>query len=139
LKSFLKIILALFASFLSFTLGAQEEPQTFKVRKEQDILKAFFESTDMKLLVIDRFGNPKDNKIVSYKLWIKEKKVKHLDGFDNSLTNEMVKALNKQKSATKIFFTEIKVKDDEGHLQNLPDVIELWFPDCRNCGDRKRR
>ena len=84
-------------------------------------------------MVIDRFGNPKENKIVSYKLWIKEKNTESLNGFNNKLTSPMINELNKQKKATKIFFTDINVEDDEGHLVKLPDVIEVWFPNCKNC------
>jgi hypothetical protein len=76
---------------------------------------------------------------VSYKLWIKSKNVKEIDGHENKLSNEMIRELNKQKKATKIFFTEITVEDDNGHLMKLPDVIELWFPDCKNCDNKKRQ
>jgi len=124
--------------YTGFFSAQGDEPTTIKVRKEQDLKKAFFDNIEMKLTVIDRFGNPKENKIVSYKLWIKSKNVKEIYGHDNKLSNEMIKELNKQKRATKIFFTEINAQDDAGHLIKLPDVIEVWFPDCKNCGPKKR-
>ncbi len=88
--------------------------------------------------MIDRFGNPKENKIVSYKLWIRGKgNVQALQGYSNSLTPEMVQLLKKQRKAVKIFFTEISVQEDDGHMTKLPDVIDTWFPDCENCDKQK--
>ena len=34
--------------------------------------------------------------------------------------------------ATKLFFTKITVEDNEGHLHELPDVIEQYFPACKS-------
>ena len=48
----------------------------------------------------------------------------------------MTKELNKLKKAAKIFFTEIQVKDENDHLQKLPDVIDIWFPNCKNCDNK---
>lgn len=119
--------------FLSLSLSAQE-PNVIKVKREQNLVKVYFDNTELKLTPVDRFGNPKDNKVVSYKLWIKGKD-KSFQGFTNQLSSEMAQALNKLKKATKIVFTEIKVEDDNGHLISLPDVYETWFPDCKNCGN----
>jgi hypothetical protein len=89
--------------------------------------------------VIDRFGNPRENKIISYKLYIKNKReTKEFVGYNNSLSSDMMNYLKKQTTATKIFFTEVSAEDDDGHLVRLPDVIETWFPDCKNC-EKKRR
>ncbi|MCW3077310.1 MAG: hypothetical protein JWO32_1919 [Bacteroidetes bacterium] len=104
-----------------------------KVKKEQNLEKVYFDNTELKLIPIDRFGNPRDNRIVTYKFWIKGKD-KNFQGSANKLAPEMVQALNKLKKATKIYFTEIQVEDENGHLIKLPDVYETWFPDCKNCG-----
>jgi hypothetical protein len=118
-----------------------DEPKTIKVKKESNLAKVVFDNTDLRLMVVDRFGNPKENKIVSYKLWIKSKAAtRELEGYTNRLTPDMVTALRKEKKATKIFFTELTVQDDDGHLVKLPDVIDTWFPDCVNCeGNKPRR
>lgn len=119
---------------------AQDEPETIKVRRESNLAKAVFDNTELNLIVIDRFGNPKENKIVSYKLWIRGKgNVQALQGYNNSLTPEMIQTLKKQKKAVKIFFTEISVQEDDGHMTKLPDVIDTWFPDCENCGKRPQK
>jgi hypothetical protein len=138
LKYNFQILFLIAFSYYVNNIKAQEEPQTIKVKKEQSLAKAVFDNTELKLMVIDRFGNPKENKIVSYKLWIKEKNAKGINGFDNKLSQQMISELNKQKKAAKIFFTEINVQDDNGHLVKLPDVIETWFPNCKNCAVRKR-
>jgi hypothetical protein len=123
-------------------LGFSQEPQTIKIKKESNLSKAVLDNTESKLMAVDRFGNPRENKIVTYKLYVKGKRdTKEFQGYSNNLTPEMVTFLNKQSSAVKIFFTEISAEDDNGHLVKLPDVIEVWFPDCKNCepGNKKRR
>lgn len=113
-------------------INAQEPVQTIKVKREQNIVKAVFDNTEYRLFAVDRFGNPRENEIVSYSLWINGKGPE-LKGFSNVLTPEMLKELRKHKKAVKLFFTKIKVKSDDDHLVDLPDVIEVWFPDCKNC------
>jgi hypothetical protein len=138
LKWLLKITASACFIFISLYVSAQD-PIPIKVRKEQNLVKAEFDNVDMKLVVIDRYGNPRENKIVSYKLWIKEKQTKGFSGFSNSLSGEMIDELKVQRKATKIFFTGITAEDDEGHIVQLPDVIEVWFPECKTCEPVKKR
>lgn len=122
----------------SIELKAQE-PETIKFKKESNLVKVVFDNTDPRLFVVDRFGNPRENKVLSYKLYVKNKKeTKEFEGFSNNLSGEMINYLNKQKSATKLFFTEIIVEDESGHPLKLPDAIDTWFPDCKNCESGKR-
>jgi hypothetical protein len=124
----------LFSFFVTYNVSNAQEPNVIKIKKESNLVKAVFDNVDLKLMAVDRFGNPRDNQITSYKLWIKGKgDAKGYQGFSNSLTPEMIKELNKLKKAAKIFFTEIQVKDENDHLQKLPDVVETWFPNCKNC------
>jgi hypothetical protein len=143
MKPFLvKYSIIFFSCFISLQSIAQDEPQTIKVRKESNLVKAVFDNTELKLIVVDRFGNPRENKITSYKLYVKGRKdTEEFSGYSNSLNSEMIKCLNKQNKATKIFFTTIFAQDDDGHLVKLPDVIETWFPDCKSCesSERKKR
>lgn len=120
---------------VSYTGNAQEEePRTIKIKKESNLAKVVFDNTELRLMVVDRFGNPKDNKIAAYKLYVKgRKETEAFSGYSNQLNSEMINCLKKQNKATKIFFTGISVQDDDGHLVKLPDVIETWFPDCANC------
>jgi hypothetical protein len=112
-----------------------QEPSAIKVKRESNLVKAYFDNTEYKLIPIDRFGNPQENKIKSYKFWIKGRDG-FIQGYDNDLTPDMIKAMGKVKKATRIYFTEINVEDENGHLLKLPDVYEVWFPDCKNCGNK---
>lgn len=133
MRIFLKIFILLSIVFLGTELFSQE-PKTIKVRKESNLAKAVLDNTELTLLVIDRFGNPKDNKIISYKLYVKTKKeTKEFSGFNNRLNPDMISYLNKLKQSAKLFFTDISVKDDDEHLLKLPDIIEQWFPNCAGC------
>jgi hypothetical protein len=136
-KHFLCTVIILFAALIP-----AQEPATIRVKRESALVKAVFDNTQMSLMAIDRFGNPRENKIVSYKLYVKAKReTKEFEGYSNSLTGEMIAYLNKQPRAVKIFFTGITVRDENDHLLKLPDLIETWFPDCGNCekGKGKRR
>ncbi|MBL7932844.1 MAG: hypothetical protein JNL60_13125 [Bacteroidia bacterium] len=125
-------------TFVSVITKAQDdEPRVIKVKKESNLAKVVLDNTEGKLVVVDRFGNPKENRILSYKLYVKGKKsTEEFQGHTNRLNQEMISHLNKQSQASKLFFTEISVEDDNGHIVKLPDLIETWFPDCKNC-DRK--
>jgi hypothetical protein len=136
------LLLSICLIFLSGnnSLSAQDDPVSIKVRKEQNLVKAYFDNTELKLMAVDRFGNPKENKMLSYKFWIKGEKGS-IQGYSNSLNPNMTAELKKLKKATKIYFTEISVEDDQGHAVKLPDLYEVWFPQCTNCDGvgKKRR
>jgi hypothetical protein len=118
----------------------QEEPRSIRIRKESKLAKAVFDNTELRLIVMDRYGNPRDNRIMSFKLFVKTRReTKMFEGFNNSLTGEMINYLNRQKQASKLFFTEITARDDSEHAVKLPDVIETWFPDCKNCEQGKKK
>ncbi|MGZ3901434.1 MAG: hypothetical protein ACXVNM_05160 [Bacteroidia bacterium] len=134
MKNILKIICICLLG-LSCKLIRAQEPATIKVKREQNLVKIYFDNTEYRLFPIDKFGNQKDNQVKSYKLWIKGIDEPFI-GYDNALTGEMTKALKKLKKSTKIFFTEINVVDDSGHLLKMPDLYEVWFPDCKNCGNK---
>lgn len=134
----LKITAIVLFSGLNFFSQAQEDPVSIKVRKEQTLVKATFDNDEMKLTVIDKYGNPRENKVVAYKLWVKGGNRGGYTGLSNQLTPEMLSELRRRKEATKIFFTGINVEDDEGHIIQLPDVIDMWFPECKNCSPLKK-
>jgi len=119
---------------------AQQEPQSIKIKKESDLTKVVFDNTEDRLMVIDRFGNPRENKVLSYTLYVKNgKSTRDFQGYSNRLTPEMLNYLRSQNSAVKVFFTNIKVRDDHDGVQSLPDCIESWFPDCQNCAPSKKK
>ncbi len=133
------LLLALSLITLSSVLKAQDPP-SIKVRKSSNLAKAVFDNTSDKLIVMDRFGNPTESRILSYRLHIKLKReTKVFEGHSNSLTPEMMSFLKGLSSATKLFFTDIKAEEEGGHLTDLPDVIETWFPECGNCDKKRNR
>src|SRR4051812_28745675 len=129
------LIFCMFLFMCSAMEAQDDEPKTIRVKKESNLSKAVFDNTSLKLVVMDKYGNPRENQVLSYKFYVKTKKeTREFTGYSNSLSGEMMNYLNKQKKAAKIFFTEIQAKDDNGHLVALPDVIDTWFPECANCG-----
>lgn len=139
MKRVLLYVVFLF-SVMSPGLYAQDEPATIRVRKESDLTKAVFDNTERRLMVVDRFGNPRDNNIATYKLYVKTRRsTREFTGYGNTLSAEMLKFLGEQQVACKLFFTGISATDDNGHLVKLPDVIEVWFPECGNCDNNKRK
>lgn len=128
-----KNLLAFFMLFSGLLLA--QEPGAIKVKRESKLVKIYFDNTEFKLIPIDRFGNPQENPVKSYKFWIKGNDG-FIQGYDNTLTPDMIKALKKVKKATKIYFTEINVEDEYGHILKMPDVYEVWFPDCKNCSNK---
>ena len=139
MNSFFLKLFFLASMYFTSSIAFAQEPQTIRIKKESNLVKAVFDNTESTLVVVDRFGNPRENKILSYKLYVKAKReTKEFTGHNNHLNTEMISYLNKQSSATKIFFTEISAEDEDGHIVKLPDIIETWFPDCQNC-EKKRR
>ncbi len=114
-------------------IRAQDTPtDVIHVKKVDQLVKAVFDITEMRLIAVDRFGNPKENAVRSFMLYYKIKnKTFQFSSPSNNLTVEMQEKLKALKSAQKVFFTTIKAEDDQGHIVNLPDVIEVVFPDCK--------
>lgn len=134
----LKTISIYFLLLLAFLSNGQE-PETIGFKKESNLVKAYFDPSEFKLIAIDRFGNPKENSIASFKMYVKGKKDnKAFESFSGALTSEMINYLNNLKTATKLFFTDVVSTDENRHLTKLPDVIEMWFPNCKNTQKQKR-
>lgn len=118
---------------------AQDSP-SIKVRKESRLAKVVLDNSAYKLVVLDRYGNPTEARLMHYLLHVKTKReTRVFEGHTNALSREMVNYLNGLGSATKIFFTEIQAEEEGGHISNLPDLIETWFPDCSNCDKKRNR
>ena len=121
-------------------LAIAQEPGTLKIRKESNIIKAYFDPTELRLIAIDRFGNPQENRIVGFKLFVKAKRSTNgFEAFSGTLTPDMIAYLNNLKTASKIFFTEVMAKDENNALLKLPDVIEVWFPNPGSQNQNKKK
>jgi len=138
-SGFKRLLLVISLLTQGMTLLAQDPP-SIKVKKSSNLAKVAFDNTAYKLVVMDRFGNPTEARILNYRLHVKLKReTRVFEGNSNALTREMVNFLNGLNSATKIFFTDLKAEEKEGHLSDLPDLIETWFPDCSNCDKKRNR
>lgn len=138
--NFLKYLLLLMGMLNTCPAVLAQDPPSIKVRKSSNLAKAVFDNTSDKLIVMDRFGNPTENRILFYRLHIKLKReTKVFEGHSNSLTPDMLNFLKGLSSATKLFFTDIKAEEEGGHLTELPDVVEAWFPECGNCDKKRNR
>jgi hypothetical protein len=62
-----------------------QESETIKFKKESNLVKVVLDNTEPKLFVVDRFGNPRENRILSYKLYVKTKKETNLK--ENKIKN----------------------------------------------------
>ena len=122
-------LIVFFLIFFYNKISLAQEPQIIRVKKELNLKKVVFDNSEFRLMVIDRFGNPRENKIASYQLDIKmPNETKFFFGFGNNLTQEMLNYLYKLDKAANMFFIKIMVYDEDEHLINLPDFKEEWVP-----------
>ncbi len=122
-------LIVFFLIFFYNKISLAQEPQIIRVKKELNLKKVVFDNSEFRLMVIDRFGNPRENKIASYQLDIKiPNETKIFFGFGNNLSQEMLNYLYKLDKAANMFFIKIMVYDEDEHLINLPDFKEEWVP-----------
>ena len=122
-------LIVFFLIFFYNKISLAQEPQIIRVKKELNLKKVVFDNSEFRLMVIDRFGNPRENKIASYQLDIKmPNEIKIFFGFGNNLSQEMLNYLYKLDKAANMFFIKIMVYDEDEHLINLPDFKEEWVP-----------
>jgi len=122
-------LIVFFLIFFYNKISLAQEPQVIRVKKELNLKKVVFDNSEFRLMVIDRFGNPRENKIASYQLDIKmPNEIKIFFGFGNNLSQEMLNYLYKLDKAANMFFIKIMVYDEDEHLINLPDFKEEWVP-----------
>ena len=115
--------------FLANKISLAQEPKIIRVKKELNLKKVVFDNSNFVLIVIDRFGNPRENKIASYQLDIKmPNETKIFFGFGNNLSQEMLNYLYRLDKAANMFFIKNMVYDEDAHLINLPDFKEEWVP-----------
>ncbi len=136
----LKALMFVFALLVTTAPVLAQEPPSIKVRKSANLAKAVFDNTSDRLLVMDRFGNPTEARILYFRLHVKLKReTRVFEGHSNKLTTEMLNCLKGLNNATQLFFTNIKAEEEGGHLTELPDAIEVWFPECGNCDKKRNR
>jgi hypothetical protein len=123
--------------FLVFPIALRsQEVQKIKIKKEKSFLKAEFDETNYKVVAIDKYGNPHEEVIKSFVVSYSENgNLYEAPVSGNTFPDKTINFLTKKKkTATKVCLRKIKAEDDEGHLEDLPDLCNvIIFPDCKNC------
>ena len=112
----------------------QKEVQTIKIKKEKLFVKAAFDDTEFKVIAFDRYGNPHEQAIKSFTIFYKENnKSYQAPVTGNTFPKKTIDFLTKKKKeATKICLTNLKAEDENGHVEDLPDLCDIViFPDCK--------
>lgn len=124
-----------------FPVFSQDEPEKITIRKESKLAKAAYDNVEYKLTAFDKYGNVVHHAIKSFELHYveKKKKLKVFKSYSDALTPEMLEEFKNFKEAKKLFFTKIIAEDEFGNVVQLPDVIEVQFPDCKIKQDLKKR
>lgn len=133
------VILALFFSIHGFAQEAEVEK--IKIKKEDPFFKAEFDETNYKVIALDKYGNPYEDVIKSFKITFQDTQG-HFESkvVGNTFPAKTIKYLKKRTRATNLCLKEIVAEDKEGHVQSLPDKCGvLIYPDCKNCDPNKKK
>lgn len=120
-----KLFLLLFFFALTGSISAQENSTqnrgTIKVQKKGQLAKIQFDNVNYRLIGIDQYGNVMDSAVVEFQMsttirgiFYSEKTV------GPGLSYQMQQLLGKCDHTAKIFFENIKAKDRNGTLINMP-------------------
>lgn len=126
--------------FYSASLFSQEV-EKIKIKKEDPFFKAEFDETNYKVIALDKYGNPFENAIKSFKITFQDTQG-HFESkvIGNTFPDKTIKYLKKRTRATNLCLKEIVAEDTEGHVQSLPDKCGvLIYPDCKNCDPNKKK
>lgn len=135
-KNLFALMLIGFLTSHSFVFSQKpSEIKTIKIKKEKAFVKALFDENEYKLVAIDQSGNRHEDAIQSFSVLYKDgNKMNERQTNGNKLSQEIIDILTKKnKSATKICLGEIKAKDKNGHIEDLPCLCDiLIFPEDKN-------
>lgn len=130
----------LFVLFFSVP-GFSQEVEKIKIQKEDPFFKAEFDETNYKVIALDKYGNPHENVVKSFKITFQDTQG-HFESkvTGNTFPEKTIKYLKKRTRATNLCLKEIVAEDAEGHVQSLPDKCGvLIYPDCKNCDPNKKK
>jgi len=133
----LVVILTIIFSATCFS----QEVEKIKIKKEDPFFKAEFDETNYKVIALDKYGNPHENVIKSFKITFQDTQG-HFESkvVGNTFPEKTIKYLKKRTRATNLCLKEIVAEDTDGHVQSLPDKCGvLIYPDCKNCDPNKKK
>lgn len=120
----------------------KETIKTIKVKKQKLFVKAAFDDTEFKVIAFDRYGNPHEQAIKSFSIFYKDGKTSYeapVEG--NTFPEKTINFLTKKKKlATKICLIKLVAEDEDGHLEDLPDLCDIViFPDCKKVNKKNKK
>lgn len=115
---------------LCFTFKGFAQQNTISVNATTDMRKVYFDYAQLKLEIIDQFGNVRnDASILSYDLQFKNNGVDTtFTCFDALLSDPAQYYLNRHKNSTFLEFKNIRFKSEYDTELQLPDYKTLWMP-----------
>lgn len=121
-----KIIIFLCFFFLSSSILAQETENgnrgTIKIQKKGQLSKIQFDNVNYRLIGIDQYGNVLDSAVVEFQMSATIRGIFYSEkAVGPMLSYEMQQLLGRCDHTTKIFFEQIKAKDRNGTLVNMPN------------------
>jgi hypothetical protein len=120
-----KLIILCFFFSIGSTISAQENDQqykgTIKIEKKGQLAKVQFDNVNYRLVGIDRYGNVMDSAVIEFQMSVtingifyKEKTV------GSALSYQMQQLMGKCDQTTKLVFENIKAKDRNGNVIDMP-------------------
>lgn len=118
----MKKLIYLFLFLISYSSIAQEENRgTIKVEKKGSISSILFDNVNNRLIGKDQYGNILDSVVVSFEMIVTIKGIAYSEIIQGTtLSRDMQKRLERVDGGTKLFFTNIKVKEKNGTIISWP-------------------
>lgn len=92
-----------------------------KLKKKGTISSIFFDNVNNRLIGKDQYGNILDSVVVSFEMIVTIKGIAYSEIIQGTtLSGDMQKRLERVDGGTKLFFTNIKVKEQNGTTINWP-------------------
>lgn len=118
------IFLFVLSVILNNSSFAQEDNNykgTIKVQKKGHLVKTEYDNVNFRLVGIDQYGNILDTAVLEFKISVTIKGIFHSEKNTGPILSANMQALlDRSDNTTKIFFDNIKAKDRDGTLVDMP-------------------
>lgn len=121
MKKFLVYILFFCSTGASFSQEDNNYKGTIKVQKKGHLLKTVYDNVNFRLVGIDQYGNILDTAVLEFKISVTIRGIFHTEKNTGPILSANMQALlDRADNTTKIFFDNIKAKDRDGTLIDMP-------------------
>jgi hypothetical protein len=129
-----------FIILINFTLSGVAQQKTISVNATTDMRKVYFDYAQLKLDIIDQFGNIRnDATILSYELqFLNHGKDTTFVCYNAFLSEPAQYYLNQHKNSVNLEFKKIRFKSEYDTEMQLPNYKTLWMPPKVNSKKNKR-